>query len=156
MLPQEEELLLEPLLAERVRRRKLLPLWIKIFIHLFMLMGAVTMLGLVAGLAGMRFHISIYGFESNDPLSLLGLLAAGLLLFKGIVGYGLWTEKDWGVQAGIIDAIIGIALCVFAMVVMPFIDGVDSFSLNLRLELVLLIPYLLRLMAIKPRWSRVQ
>ena len=126
----------------------------KIFIWLFLAMGAVAPLGLVAGLLGTEFRLSLYGFQTNHPLSPTGLFITILFILKGIVAFGLWTEKDWGVKLGMIDAITGIVICGFVMVIYPFFNWKAGFEINFRFELVALIPYLLRLQKIKTQWIR--
>lgn len=152
---EQEQLLLEPLLKDStIKRRALLPLWIKVFIWLFMITGGISLLGPIAGLLSVSFQVSLYGLESNDPLSPIGLLVSFLFLFKGMVAYGLWTEKDWAVNLGIADAILGITVCCLTMLVLPFVDEEAGFTLNLRLELALLIPYLIKLQNIKAAWKK--
>ena len=136
-----------------VSRRKLLPLWIKIFTWIFMVMGALAILGIPAGLIGARFNIAIYGMQSTDPLSPVGLFATAILVFKGVVAYCLWTEKDWAVTLGVADAILGILACSFMMVVVPFLGNNGPASFEFRLELALLIPFLLKMLQIQLRWS---
>lgn len=133
------------------RRRDLLPWWIKAFTWIFLVFGAFIPVCLIFGIAGYNFEISLYGFETFDPLSIIGLSLIILFLFKAIVGYGLWTEKKWAIDSGIIDAITGISICVFMMFVYPFINPIPGFKI--RLELLVLIPYLLKLKKIKTAWN---
>lgn len=134
------------------RRRSLLPLWIKIFIWIFLVMGSIAPIGLIVGMFGIKFQLSLYGLETVNPLSFVGLGLICIFLFKGITAYGLWFEKQWAIIVGQIDAIIGILICAFVMMILPFIDTHLGFKLNIRLELVLLIPYLVKLEKIKKEW----
>ena len=95
--------------------------------------------------------MSLYGFETNDPLTSIGLLIISLGIFKGFTAYNLWFEKDIAIKLGKIDAIIGIVICSFLMLALPFID--DAFDFDFRLELVLLIPYLIKLNKIQEKWD---
>lgn len=133
-------------------RRELIPLWIKIFLWIFLVFGAFAPLGLVLGLFGFKFQIALYGLETYNPLSLIGISLIGIFLLKGIAAFGLWTGKDWAILIGRIDAITGIIICVFLMTVYPFIDSKIGFNLNLRFELVLLIPFLMKLENIRKDW----
>ncbi len=152
-MKEQEELILEPLLIQHtVNRRNLLPLWIKVFTWIFMITGGFAIFGIPAALLGFFFKVSIYGLQSTNTLSPVGLIATALLVFKGIVAYGLWTEKTWAITLGIADALLGIAVCALMMLVVPFI-GDGPASLEFRLELAFLIPYLLKLLQIKPRWN---
>lgn len=80
-----------------------------------------------------------------------GLLICFLFLFKGIVAYGLWFEEKWAVQAAIVDAVIGIAICFIMMAIIPF--TVPSISFTIRLELIPLYFYLVKMQKIKKTWE---
>ena len=62
----------------------------------------------------------------------------GIFIAKGIIAYGLWTEADWAVNFAIIDAIIGIILCLFVTIAPLFLSESRSIQLTIRLELVVL------------------
>jgi hypothetical protein len=148
---EQEQLLLDSLERDiLVRRRKLLPIWIKIFIWIFIVFGALGLLGFTAALFSANFDASFYGLQTNDPSSRTGLFICFLFVFKGIVSLGLWTEKNWAVDLGIIDAILGITVC-SATMILPFTGSDMSFSF--RLELLLLIPYLIKLLKIRREWK---
>lgn len=148
----EEQSILTSLVEDNiVERRKLLPVWIKVFIWIFMVAGAFVILAFIIGLFSVRYESSLYGLESQDPLSSMGLFIFFLFLLKGIVAYGLWTEKDWGVNLGIGDAIIGIIVCTAVMLV-PSISSSSGFTF--RAELLVLIPYLVKLLKIRPKWMQ--
>ena len=132
-----------------VRRRSLLPVWIKIFTWIFLIFGVAAPFALMFGLLGIHFQLSLYGLETNDPISLIGLFLIGIFLYKGITAFGLWMEKSWAIIAGQIDAVLGIVVCIFVMFINPFLN---SFKINIRLELLLLIPFLIKLGKIKKDW----
>jgi hypothetical protein len=69
---------------------------------------------------GYSFSLSLYGFATTDPLSLVGVFIVTLFLLKGLAAVSLWLEQDWAVDFAIVDAWIGIVACVFAMFVHPF------------------------------------
>jgi hypothetical protein len=148
----EEEILNNETSQITERRRTLLPIWVKIFLWIFMIFGAVAPIGLILGIFGMSFDLSLYGLETTNPLSLVGLIIIALFAIKGAVSFGLWTEKDWAIKLAIIDSILGIAICVLVMIVLPFLYN-NGFKLTLRLELVALIPYLLKMQTIKSDWE---
>ncbi|MGN7707437.1 hypothetical protein [Chryseobacterium sp. JV274] len=133
------------------RRRNLLPVWIKIFLWIFLIGGAVSAILLIAGSLLTHVSLSIYGINANHPYSMTGLLISFLFLFKGIVAYGLWFEQKWAVQAAIVDAIIGIAVCLIMMAIIPF--TVPTISFTLRLELIPLYFYLMKMQNIKKTWE---
>ena len=134
------------------RRRDLLPKWIKFFTWLFMIFGAMASIGFIAGILGANFSLSLFGFETTEPLSLVGLGLIFLFVLKGIVAYSLWMEKDWAVQIAEIDAYLSIAICILSMIFFPFTETENGYSFKLRIELFLIIPYLLKLRKIKLDW----
>ena len=153
-MEQQDPLILEPLLDEyKVRRRSLLPVWMKVFIWFFMFAGAIAPFCIIAGLSGTTVQLSLYGLETTDAISLTGLLILALFFFKGIVAFCLWTEKKEAVTLGIVDAVLGIVICTYLMIIAPFVDDSPGHVVNIRLELVALIPYLIKLSKIKSQWQ---
>ena len=152
MNPQPEEEESNIIEGLPIRRRKLLPWWIRLFTWLFLLFGAIVPFGLIFGSLGMKFEISLYGIETNDPLTIIGLSLVGLYLIKGIIAYGLWWEKDWVIKPAKLDAIIGIVICTFMTFIYPFMDGISG-EFSFRGELLILIPYLIRLGKIEKEWN---
>lgn len=150
----QPDVLTESLLELKTKTRKdLLPWWIKVFIWIFLIFGAIAPLGLILGILGYKFQMSLYGFETNEAISLIGISMILIFLFKGFTAYSLLKEKNWAINLGIMDAIIGIALCSFAMLY-PLFNPDAGVSFTFRLELVLLIPYLLKLLKIKRDWEK--
>lgn len=149
---QDDILTLDALQINPKKRKELLPLWIKIFTWIFLAFGLIAPVGLIFGLLGYSFQISLYGLQTDEPLSLIGICLIILFLLKGIIAFGLLREKDWAVTSAITDAIAGIAICIFVMIY-PAIMPTTGVSMNLRLELVALIPYLLKMKKIKPEWE---
>ena len=135
------------------RRRDLLPWWIKTCIWIFLIFGAIIPIAIIYALIGYNFKISLYGIETFKPLSIIGYSLMFLFLLKAIVAYGLWTEQDWAINIGILDTIIGILVCSFVMFIYPLINSASVFFQNIRLELLLLIPFLLKLLKIRVEWS---
>ena len=135
------------------RRRKLLPWWIKVFCWIFMLFGLLSFVCLILGFTNIKPSLAFYGFETNEPFSLYGLVVISVGLLKGITAFALWFEKDFAIKIGKVDAIIGIVLCVISMLVLPFLH--DEFKITIRLELALLIPYLIKLNKIDKEWESI-
>lgn len=132
----------------QLRRRDLLPTWIKVFIWIFMIMGAILPFGILSGIFGWPFNISLYGFSTMFPFSIIGISLTALFTLKGAVAFGLWTEKKWAVDMAMIDAILGIVICILGMFIIPTSTG----NVVIRLELILLIPYFLKMKKIKLEW----
>lgn len=135
-------------------RKGLIPVWIKIFSWIFLVIGTLAFTAPVAGLMGYNFATSLYGLESNEPLSVMGLCLTVLFVFKGIVSVGILKQTDWAIKAGLADAITGIVICC-GVTLYTFISPDASWGGSIRLELIALIPYLLKLKKIKPDWERI-
>lgn len=132
------------------KRKTLLPWWIKTFAWIFLVMGAIAVICLVAGLFVDNLALAIYNLETTEIYSLLGLSIFMIYLLKGVTSYGLLFGKSWGVQLALIDAVIGILICLATM----FFNIGDSYGTNFRLELLLLIPYLIKMIKIQDEWKR--
>ncbi|NIK93623.1 hypothetical protein GZ212_15790 [Mangrovimonas sp. CR14] len=133
------------------RRRKLLPWWIKIFCWIFMFFGLMSFICLILGFTNIKPSLAFYGFETNEPFSLYGLIVISVGLLKGFTAYALWFEQDFAIKIGKTDAIIGIVLCIISMLILPFLR--DGFNVTIRLELALLIPFLIKLNKIEKEWE---
>jgi len=129
------------------RRRDMIPWWMRIFIWIFLILGFLVPFCILLKIAGINVDISIYGIESNS-MSMMIISLACIFLLKGFVAFGLWTEKSWAIELGMIDALTGITLCGLMMILSIYQGTVFTF----RLELLALIPYLLKLKKIKSKW----
>ncbi|HWK03252.1 MAG TPA: hypothetical protein VNS58_06455 [Puia sp.] len=151
----DAENLLDDVLPENsplVRRRALLPWWMKVFAWIFIVTGALSIPVFIAGLMGFNAELSLYGLESYSSISFTGILTLTLFFIKGLVGYGLWAEKDWAINMGYADAIIGIFICLFIMLGLRYFHPDSGFTF--RLELLLLVPYLIKLRQLHPEWDK--
>jgi hypothetical protein len=129
-------------------RKNLIPTWIRVFCYLFLFLGSISSLAIIAGIFGQNASLSLYGFETTNPISPIGIGLTLIFLFKGIISYALLTRQDNAIQIAKIDAIIGIAICTAVM-----IRSVVNGDLSLRLELLLLVPYLLFLNKVQAQWQ---
>jgi len=138
------------------RRRALLPWWVKLFIWIFMVAGllAVPIFILIVTKKNSNYLISLYGLTSKSPFSFLGILLTMVLVFKGIVSFSLWTERNWAVSLAIFDAIMGIIICLFAMLKFQFLGSLPEDSFNFRPEILILILFLLKLINIRSEWHK--
>lgn len=121
---------------------------------IFLVFGLLAPVGLIFGLLGYNFKLSLYGIETSEPLSFTGLGLIVLFLLKGMVSFGLLKERDWAITLGLVDAVLGIIACCFVMIY-PLIYSELQVHMNFRLELIALFPYLLALMKIKPAWENL-
>ena len=137
-----------------VDRRALLPKWIKVFCWIFLIMGGLLPALFLARAFGVRSQLELYGLSTDDAFTPLGIFLAALLLIKFVTAFGLWTRKEWAVDLGLVDAILGILICCTVMFVFPFFPEIWGNTLRIRLELIALIPYLMTLRRIRPAWKK--
>lgn len=135
------------------RRRSLLPIWIKIFTWLFLIGGAVAIGILICGFFLTNINLEIYGIQASHPYTLTGFSISILLIYKGFVAYGLWFQEKWAPRTAIIDGIMGIAICIIMMIIIPFTHSNINFTI--RLELIPLYFYLQKMQKIKPIWKNI-
>ena len=136
------------------RRRKLLPWWIKTFIWIFMVLGGIAVLIIPYGFTGKPIQLAIYGIETYVVFSATGFVLLAVFLLKGLSAYALWTEKDAAIILAILDGSLGLLICLFLMIGYPFIDHIAGVKGGFRFEIILLIPYLLKLITIKSAWDK--
>ena len=146
--------LLDQPLDARPRRWELLPTWIKVFTYLFLLTGVVIPIAFVASLLGFATSLSLYGIQSLTPFDPAGALLAALFVFKGIAAYGLFNEERWGIFVAMVDGIIGIIVCSTMMIVVPIVTQQQEYTF--RLELLLLVPYVMRLQHLRLPWEQAR
>jgi len=148
-----DEILNSNVVTINLKRRKLLPTWIKVFVWLFMIFGVVNFFILILASVNIisLIDLSLYGIQASKPFTTLWILILSLFLLKGIVAFGLWVGIKWGVNLAIVDAIVGVFICLFVLIY-PFLDNDPINNITLRLELVVLIPYLLWLFRIRKIW----
>jgi hypothetical protein len=138
------------LIGKPARRRKLIPVWIKIFIWIFIVFTCFIPPTLLMSLMGYHPLLALYGLETTDTFYITWWVICSLFLFKGITGFALWSEKSYAIKLGIVDAVIGILICCTVMFAPVFNGRLVS---NYRLELVALIPYLIWLLKVKEQWE---
>ena len=151
MTNSSKDILSDTFLDEgRISRKTLIPLWIKIFSWIFIVFGLVTPIVFILGIITHGFELSLYGLEATSPYSILGVLITILYIFKGIVAYGILKHENWAINAGVVDAVAGIVICVIVMVYPADAPETKNYF---RLELAALIPYLIKFLKIKDQWQ---
>lgn len=135
-------------------RRKLSPWWIKTFCWIFMILAVCALSSLIVNLIVPIVHISLYGFSSDIAFSAIGLFIISIMVFKGFAAYSLWFEKPNAISIGKIDAICGVVICVVSMFILPF--TIEDGHFSLRLEILLLIPYYIKLNKIEYEWDNLE
>jgi hypothetical protein len=142
-----------------IRRKFMIPQWIRVFSWIFAICAPIGVLGtLIWLITGGWGEYSLYGFTSQNSGAVVSILFLFVWALKALAAIGLLTEKDWAVKAAMADAIIGIAVCVAAMIFLPWSQtvttgGSTNTHYNLRLELALLIPYLMKMWKIRDQWE---
>ena len=131
------------------RRRDLLPLWIKFFVWFFFISIAAIPMAFIFAALGKPFTISLLGLSSAKPFSAMGLFLLALYAIKGVISYGLWTEKGWVITLAQADAVFSLAVCCFAMVYNMMV----LHSLSLRFELIIIVFYFVKLRDIANDWK---
>jgi len=146
--PPESELTNELKVLDIVAFRKgCLPIWIKIFGWLFIVAGGiVAIISIFTAVSGGEGRYSLYGLNVYGKIySPLVLLVIALFIAHGICAFGLLFAKAWGVDACILLGYISAFICVFTMFV--------SNTFQIRLELIALIFYLIKLHKLQPYWK---
>jgi len=141
---------------EYPRRRKLIPLWIKIFTWFFMIFGISVPFAIGFGAFGESFDLSLYGLDTNKPLSLLGIFVLCLISFKAITALSLWLEKDYATDLAKIDSYIGFVICLLLMFIYPFFDEHEGFSLHLRIEIFFIYFFYKKINQIEYNWAKIK
>lgn len=139
---------------KKIIRRKLLPIWMKIFCWIFMFMGVMAILSLLYGAFGNQADLSFYGLQTTRPISVIGICIVAIMVFKAFTAYSLWFEKDNAIILSKIDSLAGIFICIISMFLMPFIIEDSIFSI--RLEILFLIPYYMKISKIEYEWDNLE
>ncbi|WP_423736922.1 hypothetical protein [Chitinophaga caseinilytica] len=129
-------------------RRKLLPVWIKIFCWIFVFMGAMSVLALFLAVLEIPVTLAFFGLQANDGFSLTGLTIIFTFILKGIVSIGLLGAQKWAVDLAIVDALIGIILCLTTSIIV-----ISNGGFTIRLEIFLLGLYLWKMLKIRNEWK---
>lgn len=141
-----------PLTTEEIiqTRKALIPLWIKLFGWLFIVMGAgVPFLYVGSLLFGFTASYGMFGLEyTGSAMAWMPLLIAILIFINGLCAYGLLFGKDWGLTACISFGFIGLALTLGTMLFDAYVHA----RWMIRLEPIVQIPYLIKIQRLKSLW----
>lgn len=131
-----------------VKRREMLPWWIKLFSWVFMVLAVIACLTPIQLLFGHVPNLSFYGFDSAKffPYSLLVIYL--IFILNGLIGYMLWFEKDKAIEWGKICAVFGIVACVISFL-LTLLDGQFTF----RLEIIALVLFYRELSNLEYNWG---
>ena len=140
-----------PVAAETAAsRKKLIPLWIKIFGWIFIVMGvSVPVLSIVTAALDQPATFEIFGLgHRGSPFHPMALLISAIVLSLAASAYGLLFGRPWGLKACLITGYGGVAICLGTMAYSVISQG----TVTVRLELLLQFPYLQKLHKLKPLW----
>lgn len=133
------------------KRRSLLPWWIKGFCWLFMATAFIAVLRMILSLFDINTEFEFYGLNAKENIPINGFVVFLVFILHGFTAYSLWFEKNYAIKVGVVNALIGLILCLFSMII--------SFSNNhftIRLEIILLILFLFKLLKIRYKWVTFQ
>lgn len=136
-----------------IRRRKLQPWWMKAFSWVFMIFGAMIPVVFIMASMQMNSKIAIYGLETTNPISIVGVALTLIYILKGITAYGLWFEKDWAIKLGFVDVAVGFVACLCVMVVFPLLHMYGAEGMTFRVEILFLAFFLSGLWRIRKQWN---
>jgi hypothetical protein len=130
-----------------LRRRALLPPWIKFFSYLYILISfGLPVATAVALVRGTGFRITFYGIQySADHIDALAALLLLGLMGAGTAGFGLLWGKSWGIDAGLIVGGVGLTLSLWSIFLY------DGF--HLPLEPFLIVPFVIALWKRRAEWD---
>ncbi len=144
---------------QAIRRKFQIPRWIRFFCWVF---AIICPLGVAAavifGIIGASPDIAIYGIKTSVLLSLAGFMGLAIFGIKGAAAIGILLEKDWAIKVAVTDGILGIVMCVYQMIFNPWVttttfNNYSETHFNMRLEVLLLIPYLMKMIRIRQQWE---
>ena len=136
--------------AKLQARKAQVPLWIKIFGWLFIVMAALAPLFYLSALMfGFSAPYTMFGLEyEGNAKAFMPLVISTLIVINGVCAYGLLFAKDWGLTACIVFGYIGLLLNIATML----LDMMFNSSMMIRLDLIIQIPYLIKLHRLKAHW----
>ncbi|MEZ4804284.1 MAG: hypothetical protein R2852_02020 [Bacteroidia bacterium] len=118
------------------RRRHLLPIWVRIFIWIFLVFGVFTLPILLIASAGNGVYLSAFGLSTTDAFSLTGLIILSIYFANGVVAFMMWFEKKKAIHVAQIVAVI---LFLFSAYMM-FFSHAGTIGFTIRFELILVNP----------------
>lgn len=138
--------------AVEERRLDLLPRWVSTYI-LYSAFLPIIFIS-ISQFFGDFSSIKIDNFELKNFFSVSALIGYSLILFKLISAYGLWTEKNWGVNVALTEALLTLSLNIknaffYAMAKRIYSSYVDF-------NTFLLILFVVFLFTIRSKWKSLE
>lgn len=105
----------------------------------------VPFLYLSSAIFGFSATYGMFGFNYHgSALAIMPLFISTLIFINGLCAFGLLFGKAWGLNACLIYGYIGASLTIISMF--------SATGILIRLELLIFIPYLIKLHKIKGKW----
>ena len=136
-------------LNSTIRRRSLLPWWIKFFCWLFMFTFVLAIIRVILFFFDINSEFEFYGLNANESVVNL-IIVFIVFVVHGITSYSLWFEKRYAIVLAQVNAIFGILISIMSMVI-----GYLNEHTTLRLELILLVAFFIKLNKIKQNWINI-
>lgn len=130
-----------------LRRRKLLPWWMRFFSWLFMIMGGIAVLSIISLLSDEFPELTLYGFNGKSGL-IEFVVVFPIFILNGLTGFYLYYEKDEAMMLAKLCGVAGVVACI-ASTVLSSINGNFTF----QFEIILLALFLHRISLIQDEWK---
>ncbi|WP_235299701.1 hypothetical protein [Portibacter marinus] len=130
-----------------------IPAWMKFFSYLFILFGSLIPIVLAQNLMGYKTALSIYGINSDSLFNPIGAFIAFLFALKLVVGFAIIKRLKWAFNLGIVDACLGLIVCLLNLGIYDLILDKSNININLRLEIFVLVPFLIYLLKNRLKWN---
>lgn len=131
-----------------------IPKWLKYFSFFFIVTGFAISIVIVLNIFGFQTPLRIYGLNSNTILNWPGVLIGIVYGIKFLVSYGVLKRRKWSFGLAIFDAILGIVICISNFGITDILTNKSNIDFELRLEIFLLIPYLIYMIKSKSEWEK--
>ncbi|UPT71633.1 MAG: hypothetical protein M0D53_04580 [Flavobacterium sp. JAD_PAG50586_2] len=134
-----------------MRRRELLPWWIKLFI-IFLAFAIVSNLVAIGFyLKGLKPNLVVFGFNADNNYPYVLLLVSAIFFMNFISAVLLWFEKDNAIKFAIANSILGIVLCIVS-----FVMDIYNGNFNFRFEIIPLIIFVYYMKKINSEWKNLK
>ena len=145
--------------AAPLRRKDLLPKWIRFFCWFVIIMGALTVISCFLLLFIMPPHAKVEDTERFQRLLLyLFVLTLIVMGFKIFTAISLLREKQWAVKLAMAEACIYFIICSFPIIselILSDSASTDYIStVAVSVQMILIVPYFIKLYQIKDVWRR--
>lgn len=133
-----------------MKRKEILPKWIRFFAWIFLIFALVPLLFLVGLFVEGNYSLTVFGlnYEGTNTRHPAAFYIAGVLSMASAVSYGILWGKNWAITLGITYSYISLATIIYVVVA-----SVSRGSIYIPLEPILMIPFLVILMKKKKEWG---